>query len=198
MKFCDKILAFRKEKGLSQEELGNILSVSRQTVSKWELGQTYPETDKLILISRHFNVSIDDILKDTDEMNSVYEKKTTDSVKIDYRKSIISIFLIVVGVIGIIILGVNSASNPHTFCSDYCYDGFFGYIYGNKLQLIFYLCYAIIVLGSGLLSLEIKNEIYKKIVLVGIIGLSFLLFLTLPITNRVPIYTSDNYEQIID
>lgn len=197
MKFCDKILAFRKEKGLSQEELGNILNVSRQTVSKWELGQTYPETDKLILISKHFNVSIDDILKDTDEMNSVYEK-TTDSVKIDYRRSIISIFLIVIGIIGIIILGVNSASNPHTFCSDYCYDGFFGYIYGNKLQLIFYLCYAIIVLGSVLLSLEIKNEIYKKIVLVGIIGLSFLLFLTLPITNRVPIYTSDNYEQNID
>ena len=41
MKFCEKLLALRKQSGLSQEELGLELGVSRQTVSKWEAGLSY-------------------------------------------------------------------------------------------------------------------------------------------------------------
>ena len=48
MKFNEKLIKLRKEMGLSQEELGNKLNVARQTVSKWELGETTPEMDKLI------------------------------------------------------------------------------------------------------------------------------------------------------
>lgn len=45
MKFNEKIIELRKKQGLSQEELGYKLNVTRQTVSKWELGQTTPEMD---------------------------------------------------------------------------------------------------------------------------------------------------------
>jgi len=62
MKFEDKIIELRKERGWSQEELGNKLDTSRQTISKWESGQTTPEMNKLLEISKIFNVSIDRIL----------------------------------------------------------------------------------------------------------------------------------------
>ena len=46
MKFNEKLINLRKQKGLSQEELGYKLNVTRQTVSKWELGETTPEINK--------------------------------------------------------------------------------------------------------------------------------------------------------
>lgn len=46
MKFGEKIIKLRKEKGLSQEEFGDKINVSRQAVSKWENGETKPDTDK--------------------------------------------------------------------------------------------------------------------------------------------------------
>lgn len=62
MDFNEKLIELRKEKGWSQEELGNRLEVTRQTVSKWELGQTTPEMNKLIEISNIFGISLDKLL----------------------------------------------------------------------------------------------------------------------------------------
>jgi transcriptional regulator with XRE-family HTH domain len=64
MQFHEKLQMLRKEKGLSQEKLAEILGVSRQAISKWESGQTYPETDKLIALSEIFGVTVDSLLKD--------------------------------------------------------------------------------------------------------------------------------------
>ena len=65
MKFNEKLIELRKKMGLSQEELGYNLNVSRQTVSKWELGETTPEMSKLIAMSELFGVTIDSLAKDT-------------------------------------------------------------------------------------------------------------------------------------
>lgn len=62
MEFSNKLMELRKEKGWSQEELGNKIDVSRQTVSKWELGQTTPEMNKLIEISRLFQITVDELV----------------------------------------------------------------------------------------------------------------------------------------
>ncbi len=62
MTLAQQIQALRKEKGLSQEELGEKLGVARQSVSKWESGATVPELDKLIAMSRLFGVSVGSIL----------------------------------------------------------------------------------------------------------------------------------------
>ena len=59
MSFADNLKQIRKEKGLSQEELAELLEVSRQAVSKWEQGAGYPETEKLLLLSNRLNVSLD-------------------------------------------------------------------------------------------------------------------------------------------
>lgn len=64
MKFNEKLIKLRKEKGLSQEELGDELNVTRQTISKWELALTTPEMTKLIEISDFFNISLDNLLRE--------------------------------------------------------------------------------------------------------------------------------------
>lgn len=62
-----KLSKLRKENNYTQEQLADILGVSRQAISKWESNITYPETDKLIRMSELFDCSLDYLLKDTEE-----------------------------------------------------------------------------------------------------------------------------------
>lgn len=62
MSFAENLKQFRKEKQLSQEELAEILDVSRQAVSKWEQGNGYPEVEKLLLLSNQLHISLDSLL----------------------------------------------------------------------------------------------------------------------------------------
>lgn len=64
MTFSKKLFELRKQKGLSQEELANKINVSRQTLSKWELGESTPDMEKLILLSDYFQVSLDELVLD--------------------------------------------------------------------------------------------------------------------------------------
>lgn len=64
MTFGEKIQKLRREAGLSQEELACQLGVSRQAVSKWERDSGYPETEKIIHMSRLFNVTLDYLLNE--------------------------------------------------------------------------------------------------------------------------------------
>lgn len=57
--FYERLAELRKQRGLSQEELGEKVNVTRQTVSKWELGLTTPELDKLIELAKFFNCTVD-------------------------------------------------------------------------------------------------------------------------------------------
>ena len=62
MNFRENLIKLRKGKGLSQEELGSKINVSRQTISKWELGETTPEMEKLWELAKLFEVSIDELV----------------------------------------------------------------------------------------------------------------------------------------
>ena len=73
MSFSDNLKAIRKEKKMSQEELAEMLDVSRQAVSKWELGDGYPEAEKLLIIAGKLNVSLD-ALMDTEIVNTAVNK----------------------------------------------------------------------------------------------------------------------------
>lgn len=70
MKFNEKLIELRKKAGLSQEELGFKLNVTRQTVSKWELGLTTPEMDKLSEMGKIFNVSVDELINDSETISN--------------------------------------------------------------------------------------------------------------------------------
>ena len=62
----EKITLIRKENNLTQEQFAEMMNVSRQSVSKWELGTAYPDTEKLIRISKLFSCSLDYLLKKKD------------------------------------------------------------------------------------------------------------------------------------
>lgn len=64
MGFSEKIYTLRTQAGMSQAAFAEKLQVSRQTVSKWELGTSYPEIEKLLAISSMFHVTTDYLLKD--------------------------------------------------------------------------------------------------------------------------------------
>lgn len=78
MTLGDKLSKLRKENNYTQEQLADILGVSRQAISKWESDVTYPETDKLIRICNLFQCSTDYLL--IDESNSVGMTKGPDPI----------------------------------------------------------------------------------------------------------------------
>lgn len=75
MKFSEKLQKLRKEKNYSQEQLADMLDVSRQSVSKWESGQTYPEMDKLISLCKIFGCTMDDLVNDEVNDETIKEKR---------------------------------------------------------------------------------------------------------------------------
>lgn len=85
MELGEKIQLARKKKAMSQEDLANLLNVSRQAVQKWESGATQPEIGKLVQISNMLDVSLDYLLKDIKEETKV-ENKNGEEVIIKEEK----------------------------------------------------------------------------------------------------------------
>lgn len=63
MSFAENLKQIRKGKNISQEKLAELLEVSRQAVSKWEQGIGYPEVEKLLLLSKELNISLDSLME---------------------------------------------------------------------------------------------------------------------------------------
>lgn len=134
MKFGDKLTLLRKRNGLSQEDLGEKLNVTRQTVSKWELGQTKPDTDKLMEISKllnvDFNVLIDDTLSlDSINNNNSNNSTTSSNVVIDDevrpRKWLLVLLIIIV--IGLVIFLLNGYATNKKSEEEEFFDLFGGF-----------------------------------------------------------------------
>lgn len=80
----ERILSLRRMKGISQEDLAQHIGVSRQSVSKWELGDSEPETAKIVELSRYFGVSTDELLGMEDcesAVNGSFSKNSTGENK---------------------------------------------------------------------------------------------------------------------
>ena len=83
MSFAENLKQLRKEKQLSQEELAEILDVSRQAVSKWEQGIGYPEVEKLLLLSRKLNISLDSLMAtEIAQVPVIQQKNVTGTITI--------------------------------------------------------------------------------------------------------------------
>ena len=123
MNFNEKLIKLRKENGLSQEELGYKLNVTRQTVSKWELGQTTPEMSKLVEMSKLFGITLDEL---TDNKGIENLNIETNNLEEDHNKKnkLIVILLICVLVI-LVIFGANKIFNTSRE------EGFLEKVFGN-------------------------------------------------------------------
>ena len=101
MKINEKIYSLRKQNNLSQEELADKLNVSRQTVSKWELGDSCPDFDKIVPLCEVFGITTEELLNN----KKIEDKDKDDESKPDTTKALlicISIFLYFIAVVSII------------------------------------------------------------------------------------------------
>ena len=108
MNFPEKLQKLRKGRGWSQEELANRITVSRQAVSKWELGTTVPDTDNIVQLSELFGVTTDYLIKDNldcDEDIPAVARTAASVRKAEQRRQML-IAGIVTLVLGVIIIGV--------------------------------------------------------------------------------------------
>lgn len=80
MSLGENILKLRKKKGLSQEQLGEKVNVTRQTISNWELDETAPNPEQLKVLSKVLNVSIDELLNN--DINNVLIEKVSNTEKL--------------------------------------------------------------------------------------------------------------------
>ena len=80
MEIGKKIMELRKKNGLSQEELAEKIGVARQTISKWELGETYPDLKQSKELSKLFNISLDELVEN--EIKEVLVEKTSNTEKL--------------------------------------------------------------------------------------------------------------------
>lgn len=104
MKFSEKLMNLRKSKGMSQEDLAIKLNVTRQTVSKWESDQTTPDMNKLIEISKLFEISLDELTNNIETSNS---EKTYKESSVEKNNKKIAIRIFIVGlIISIILCGI--------------------------------------------------------------------------------------------
>lgn len=102
MKINEKIYSLRKQHNLSQEELADKLNVSRQTISKWELGESCPDFDKIVPLCEVFDITTEELLKD----KKLKDKEDNDETKPDIIKALIicgAIFLYFIAVVTILI-----------------------------------------------------------------------------------------------
>ena len=100
MTIGERLLNLRKQKNLSQEELANILDVSRQTVSKWETDQSTPDFDKIVPLCNYFGITTDELL--TGKENLV-EGNKDDSRKRFARNVAIAVGMYIMSVVSIIL-----------------------------------------------------------------------------------------------
>ena len=108
MKFNEKLIMLRKQHNLSQEQVAEKLGVARQTISKWELGETTPEMDKLIVISKLYNITLDELMKEENEGKVVNDLNNTNSQKlagmtIKILKGI-GIFILIVAILYVLLM----------------------------------------------------------------------------------------------
>ena len=97
MNLADNLKRIRKDNNLSQEQLAEKLGVSRQSVSKWESGQSYPEMDKVLQICSLFNLNINELINENiKEINEIKEAKNISNKYItsffDYLTKVVDMF----------------------------------------------------------------------------------------------------------
>ena len=117
MEFNNRLYELRKQKGLSQEELANKVNVSRQTVSKWEIGDSTPDMEKLIALSDLFDISLDELMvgkvptaaesvtKQSELANVIEEKVLTPENKVSAKKG-----LKIAAIVGGIVLAIDAVT----------------------------------------------------------------------------------------
>ena len=180
MEFNEKLQELRRNKGLTQEELAEILYISRTAVSKWESGRGYPNIESLKEISKFFEVSIDDLLSG-EKILSIAEKENKSNIlnMCDILFGIVDLFSFILIVLPLY---------PNTV------DGFvysvslLNYTQISHINLIIYWAMFISLLAVGIIKIILtKTKVGKgnKILMELSITLNIFIVLLLTLTRAV-------------
>lgn len=109
MRLTEKLIRLRKEHGFSQLDLAERLSVSRQAISKWEVGTAVPSTDNLRVLSELYGVSIDYLLSGDAEMSDKIhtDDKSSDVIDKKRKKYVrIGLFACILVIVSLLSVGI--------------------------------------------------------------------------------------------
>lgn len=115
MKFYEKLIILRKKALLSQEELAEKLDVTRQTISKWELGQSKPDIDKLQMMSKLFEVDVNTLTNEDISLEDKGEtKEDKNNKKEDGDRKFILYILIIIFIASLALLAYRVGTDIKT------------------------------------------------------------------------------------
>lgn len=164
MDFNEKLQSLRKSNRITQEELAEKLEVTRQTISKWECGESTPDFRNLVKISEIFKVSIDCLLKDEDpqEDPGTYPTNAPEAYIIKRKldnKSLLGACLFGTGIISMLVFFILSIVCPMSVLNDYgTFDGMLGFLVFHRIVWVFIAVCLMSVVGLVLLLLPIIKE----------------------------------------
>lgn len=115
MQFQDKLFSLRKRQGMTQAELSEAINVSRQAISKWEMGTAVPDVSNMLALSKVFHVSVDYLVNDEmeNESDAPVVRATAAVFKINYQYILLRVIM-AIGITAVVaIVGIIS----HSFAS---------------------------------------------------------------------------------
>ena len=112
MNLGEKLLSLRKKKGLSQEEVADILHVTRQTISKWETNQSMPDFDKVVPICDLYEISTDELFKDgvvsvdgeIDTVEDTYSIEHTYPIEHTHKRALFTTIAVVLYILSFVVI----------------------------------------------------------------------------------------------
>lgn len=170
MEFHEKLQELRKNRKLTQEELAEILYVSRTAISKWESGRGYPSIDSLKQIALFFNVTIDDLLS-SEKLLTIAKQENDSNIKkmCEFMFGIVDICLIFMVLLPLYPYEIN----------DYVYSiNLFDY---HSMNSIFYWIFYILLILLGMITIYSvhKNKEFKIADLSIVLSIALILLLAL-------------------
>ena len=170
MTFGEKLKFLRKQKGFSQERLSQQLTVSRQAISKWELGESLPDTENVIQLSKLFSVSIDFLLND-----NICSEADIPAVQDKFRSKILLVIGFICSAMGcagsITLIVLSTMIKVHVEKKRILPDGsvqyygggdilgydFWKFISEYRLQALLFICIILIIAGIAIIWVSKKK-----------------------------------------
>ena len=150
------VLKIRQDNKLSQEQFAEMVGVTRQAVSRWEMGVSVPNINTLILISEKFDIPVDEMLKSGDVVEKIDNNKTPFKKDRNY-----SIVFLIIGILGLISIPFwaewKQKKNMELF-NEHSYD----YIFEYPLSIILILALMFIGLGIYFISKKKKGRRFDE------------------------------------
>lgn len=95
MDLSKRLMELRMKNGLTQGQVADVVGVSRQSISKWELGEALPGTEKMKKLGELYGLSVDDLLSDDALPESREDRQAPDPVPAKSRRGVIALLLII-------------------------------------------------------------------------------------------------------